>query len=187
MLKGIPLTRELLNCRRQDYAEAAKEVVTTLAFSMLPFWLGTLIFFLVKRGSVVKFIDDFLASGEALLISAALIGPVIYVITKQYGDLPRSLTIRFPQGWLFVIVAIAICLITAAIVILQRVYLQVFASGNDAALFEAGLMRGLSLAIFIVTVSSLYLVTVLKNYTDTGAAAEMRHQGKVFHKEWRRR
>src|SRR5689334_7475381 len=122
MVSSIPLFRDLQRCRRKDYVEAAIEVFATVILAGLPVWLGAILMALIPRASVSHYVGDFLGSGEALLVSAALIGPSVYIITKKYGDLPKSLTIHFPQGWFLVLLWLTICMIITAIFGLQRIY-----------------------------------------------------------------
>src|SRR2546423_458868 len=139
MPSRIPFLRDLQRCRRKDYVEAAKEVFATVVLAALPVWLGAILMMLIPKASVGHYVGDFLSSGEALLISAALIGPSIYIITKKYGSLPKSLTIHFPQGWFLVLLWFAICMTITAIFGLQRIYAQITPKPNDP-LFDLLLM-----------------------------------------------
>jgi hypothetical protein len=183
MPSSVPLFRDLQRCRRSDYAEAAKEVVGTVMLAVLPVWLGAALLMLIPRASVGQYVSDFFASGEALLISAALIGPSIYIITKRYGELPKSLTIHFPQAWFLIILWFAICMIITGVFGLQRVYAQV-TPALSGLLFDIPLMQKLSAGILIITIVSLYVVTVFKNFAEDGAALEMHSEEEDFLKEW---
>ena len=143
MPSNVPFIRDLQRCRRQDYTEATKEVIGTVLLAILPIWLGAAFMVLIPRASVGHYVGDFLSSGEALLISAALIGPSIYVITKRYGDLPRSLTFHFPQGWFLVLLWFMICMIITAIFGLQRIWPQVVPNSHEP-LLDVELMQKLS-------------------------------------------
>lgn len=143
MRSEMPLIRDLLHCRRKDHVEAAKEVIATVLLALLPVWLGAILMALIPRASVGHYLGEILSSGEALLISAALIGPSVYIITKKYGDLPKSLTIHFPQGWFLVTLWLAVCMLITAIFGLQRIYAQVASSAHDS-LFDVPSMQGLS-------------------------------------------
>ena len=186
MPSSIPIFRDLARCRRKDYVEAAKEVIGTVLLAILPVWLGAALMVLIPRASVSHYVGDFLSSGEALLVSAALIGPSIYIITKKYGDLPKSLTIHFPQGWFLVVLWLTICMIITAIFGLQRVYAQVLPSLHDQ-LFDVPLMQKLSTCILLVTIASLYIVTVFKNFAEEGASAEMHSDTADFLKQWNKK
>ena len=183
MLKAVPLIRDLRRCRRSDYAEAEKEVIATVIFALLPVWLGAVLMVLIPRASVGHYVGEFLSSGEALLISTALIGPSIYIITKKYGDLPKSFTIHFPQGWFLVIFSLMICMITTAIFGMQRIYAQVAPPPNEG-LFDDSLMRSFSILVLLLTIVGLYIVTVFKNFAEDGAVVEMHSETAEFLQEW---
>ena len=184
MHRQIPFVRDLLRCRRQDYTEAAKEVFATVLLAALPVWLGAVILMLIPRASVGHYVEEFLTSGEALLISAALVGPSIYIITKKYGDLPKRLTIHFPQGWFLVLLWFVVCMIVTAIFGAQKIYAQVAEGGKGQALFDESLMQHLSSIILVVAIASLYIVTVFRNFAEDGAAVEMRSDTNDFLREW---
>lgn len=185
MFTAIPFIRDLMRCRRGDYIEAAKEVTGTVLLAILPVWLGAFLLFLIPRASVGSYVGDFFGSGEALLVSAALIGPSIYLITKRYGDLPKSLSLHFPQGWLLVTLWLVICMIITGIFGLQRIYPQI-APNSSEPLFDVPLMQELSGFILATTITGLYVVTVFKNCVENGAAAEMHSDTADFLREWRR-
>jgi hypothetical protein len=186
MTSRIPLIRDLRRCRRKDYAEAAKEVTGTVLLGLLPVWLGAALIVLIPRASLGPYVGEFLSSGEALLVSAALIGPSIYIITKKYGDLPNSLTIHFPQGWFLGILWFALCMIITAIFGLQRIPRHVIPNFNEPV-FDAAMMQRLSACILVITVISLYIVTVFKNFVEEGASIEMHSDTADFLMEWKKR
>ena len=183
MPNAIPILRDLQRCRAQDYIEAAKEIIVTVLLGVLPVWLGAIVIALIPKASVGHFVGEFLSSGEALLVSAALIGPSTYIITKKYGDLPKSLSIHFPQGWFLVILWFVICMIITTIFGLQRIYAQVQPHGTES-LFDPVAMQGVALVILAVTIISLYVVTVFRNFVEDGAAAEMHSDTADFLEEW---
>jgi uncharacterized membrane protein len=187
MAHSYPLFKDFRNCTRDDFVEAAKELLVLSIFAGLPVWLGLVISALSKgKGTTEHFLLEFLASGEALLISAALVGPLIYIITRKYGDLPEAFTIRFPQGWLFVILIAVICVITAATFGFDRVLRQSAADHGRTSVFEESAIRIFSCSILFVSLLIVYLVSVLRNYLDRGAAAIMRTDTQNFLDEWRK-
>jgi hypothetical protein len=189
MTKRIPLIRDLCRCRSQDHIEAAKEVFATVLLAVLPVWLGAIILMLIPRVSVAHYVGEFLSSGEALLVSAALVGPSVYIITKKYGDFPKSLSIHFPQGWFLVLLWLVISMLVTAIFGLQRIYAQVAQTPNTptiAPLFDAQSMQNFSFGILFLSVASLYIVTVFRNFTDDGAAAAMHSETADFLNDWKK-
>lgn len=188
MAHSYPLIKDFRNCSRDDFMEAAKELCVLIIFAGLPVWLGLVISLLSKGdGTTAHFLHDFLGSGEALLISAALVGPLIYIITRKYGDLPETLTIRFPQGWLFVVLIAIICVIAAATFGFDRVFRQAATNPCGASVFEESSIRIFSCSILSVSILIVYLVSVLRNYLDRGAAAIMRTDTQDFLNEWRKK
>lgn len=187
MTKSIPFIRDLRRCRRKDYVEAAKEVFATVLLAVLPVWLGAVVLMLIPRASVGHYVGEFLSSGESLLVSAALVGPSVYIITKKYGDLPKSLTIHFPQGWFLVLLWLVICMTITAIFGAQRIYAQVAHGGPEPVLFDVASMQTFSSIVLVLTIASLYIVTVFRNFVEDGAAAEMHSDTADFLIEWKRK
>jgi hypothetical protein len=183
MIKGVPFFRDLTRCRGKDFVEAAKEVISILLLAVIPVWIGAVVMMLIPRASVGHYIQEFLTSGEALLVSAALAGPSVYIITKKYGDLPKSLSVHFPQGWFLIIVSLAICMITSAVFGFQRGYSQF--QPHQSELFDPTLMYRLSLAILVATFATLYIVTVFRNFVEDGASLEMHSETNDFLNQWR--
>jgi hypothetical protein len=188
MPHSYPLIRDFRNCTADDFIEAAKEFVLLTVFAFMPIWLGFLFSILSRQeGAAQLFISDFLRSGEALLISAALVGPLIYVITRKYGDLPKTLTIIFPQGWLFVGFIAIICVIAAALFGFHRTTpLQASAPHQSTSYFDDNAIKRLSIFVLLAAMSILYLVSVLRNYLERGAAALMHRDTQEFLREWSR-
>lgn len=183
MIRNVPFLGDLTRCRARDFVEAAKEVISIFLLAIIPVWLGAVVMMLIPRASVGHYIQEFLTSGEALLVSAALAGPSVYIITKKYGDLPKSLSVHFPQGWFLIIISLAICMITSAVFGFQRGYSQIESRHTD--LFDPALMSNLSLAILSATFATLYIVTVFRNFVEDGASLEMHSETNDFLKQWR--
>jgi hypothetical protein len=185
MAHSYPLVRDFRNCTRDDFTEAAKELLVLIVFAGMPIWLGLMISAVSKGDKTVSsFLHEFFASGDALLISAALVGPLIYVITRKYGDLPESLTIRFPQGWLFVVIITIICIIAAALFGFDRVFKPDPGGGGRSSVFDEKSMRAFSFGVLFLSISIVYLVGVLRNYLERGAPAIMRNDTQEFLREW---
>jgi hypothetical protein len=183
MFTGVPIIKDLSRCRRSDYGEAAKEVAGSFLLALIPVWLGAVVLALVPNVSVAHYVSEFFVSGEALLVSTALIGPNIYVATKKYGSF-KDFSIHFPQAWFLTTVSSVICMITAAIFGTQRVYVQLSSAGKEP-IFDPTVMFRLSLAIVVITVLALYLVTVFRNYAEGGAASRMHSDEQDFVDEFR--
>jgi hypothetical protein len=114
----VALFGEFHKCSSKDFKEAMIELAVTTVFSTMPLWIMPLIGPLFFR-SHHNFLDHVLSTvrgGELFVYCAALVGPLIYIITRRYGDFYRnddnrfSLTIAFPHGMMFVLIASAICI-----------------------------------------------------------------------------
>jgi hypothetical protein len=183
MWRKLPLIGDVVQCTLEDYVDAIKELLTILFFSFMPIWLGLLFASISAKGTIDGFVKTFLNSGEALLISAGLVGPLIYVLTKKYGDLPRSLTMRFPQGWFFTLSIFAICVIAGAVFGAERgMAPQTIADQSRSTGGEL-----LSKVMLIASIVIVFLVSAIRNHLDRGAPEAMRADTNRFLREWRDR
>lgn len=167
-------------CSRTSFADAGKEIATTLFASLLPIWLG-LAFTAVmsKKGASSALIVDFLSSNEALLVSAALVGPLIYTISRKYGNFPRSLSFTFPYGLLFLLIAFCVCVVAAGMFGLTT------AGPNYKKLLDPNSVVWMSAISLIVSVITLFFVSALRNQLDNGAPQKMSEDTEKFIREWR--
>lgn len=93
----VPFTYEFHKCSFDDFREAWIELLVMTFFSTMPLWimaiLGPVIF-----QTDISFTDQLLSTisgGELFVYCAALIGPLIYIITRRYGDaLPQKCLFR---------------------------------------------------------------------------------------------
>jgi hypothetical protein len=82
---AISLYEGLRGCSRTDYAEAGKEALFTLLFSFLPILIGILFGAMSTRvGAVADVVNNFLSGTNALLLAAAIVGPLLYALNKKY-------------------------------------------------------------------------------------------------------
>lgn len=177
----------LRKCSASSYSEAGKEIATTLFASLLPIWLGLVITVVLSReGASRELVFDFLTRNEALMVSAALVGPLIYTISRKYGDVPKTLTIRFPYGLLFILLAFAICLTAAAMYGLSVAAVTV----NDGTvhptneyLDKASFMYLSGLAL-IMSIAVLFFVSALRNDMDRPAPQVMVDEMQKFRKAY---
>jgi hypothetical protein len=104
-----------------------------------------------------------MTSGEMLLISCAIIGPLLYVISKRYGNLEDPLTLRFPYSLAFSLVIITIWFISGGVFTAKKlgsIYVDL------ADILDNGAMWNLSAAITLAAILTLYCATVFRNYMD---------------------
>lgn len=175
---------------KKHFVDAIKELLSVLLFGFMPIILGILFAWLSSSGSVNQFALRFLASGEALLLSAALVGPLIYVLVKNYGELPSlkglirgydkfpgTISIQFPYGWTYISLIILICVIAAGVFGYHSAL-----SENDKLLSEN--MRILSAIIFLSSLSIFFLISISRNHLVEGAAKLMSDDTKDFLNKW---
>ncbi len=162
------------NLSTKDVGSAFIELFFILIFSFMPFWLSLLLVWLSNESTIRQFTYSFLSSGDALLISAALVGPLIYVLFRSYGSLPNKFTIRFPLGWLYVSLIIIVCVIAAAV------------AGYNLGLSKILPENMAILSSFILILSFLILlsVSISRNYVENSAPSIMHTDTKNFLKDW---
>ena len=175
---------------KENFFDAIREILSVLFFGFMPIILGLLFAWLSPNGGVTQFALGFLASGEALLLSTALVGPLIYVLFKNYGNFPNlssliknydkfpgTISIQFPYGWSFISLIILICVIAAGVFGYNSAL-----SENDKLLSEN--MRILSIIILSSSLSIFFLISVVRNNLVDGAAKIMSADTNDFLKDW---
>lgn len=127
-LTQIPIYGQLLNSSKGSLTAALNDLFITTLFSLLPLWFYPII---AKFGFGTPFwstVKSFVNGGELFIYSAALVGPLIYAITKKYsedmeedeqdstsavGVFPKIRSIQFPYGVWFVLISILVCCFAA--------------------------------------------------------------------------
>lgn len=164
-IRRIPIYGLVFFARPDSRRGAAKEVVVATVFSLLPIWLyPTLLFFADQP--FWETVRSCLVRGELYLYSAALLGPLIYSVSKRYGaegdnvgdtpvaerGFPRVLSLRFPYGDLFSVIAIVVCVIAAGVFALIRASADDFfalALNQEATLW-------VSVGLYVFTLSCMF-------------------------------
>lgn len=183
----MPFVGRLGECSSDDLLEAGKEVLVATLFSTMPLWLLPLLSAIVFVNSVSTF--DAVKTGELFLFSTALVGPLVYIIGKNYsvedsskkplGFLQSS--IRFPYGQGFVWFCIAICLISSVVFILLRNPL--FSQGDLAKIINYDGVITLSLGCFTISILVFFCATAYRNSLDNVVRA-MPKQEAEFSRQW---
>jgi hypothetical protein len=84
----IPFSRDFQKCTGRDFREAWIELCVTTFFSTMPLWIMPLLGPIIFKTDV-SFADHALSTikgGELFVYCAALLGPLIYIITRRYGE-----------------------------------------------------------------------------------------------------
>lgn len=173
-----------------NLVDALKELVSAIIFAFLPINLGLLFSWLSSGTDVDTFVFEFFSSGEALLVSSALVGPLIYVLLKQYGDFSSlskmllsksgfngSLSIQFPGGWYFIVSIVVICVVAAG------VFGNNSASSIDHKILAENMII-LSTTILILSLLIFFLVSLIRNNVEDGAVEAYIESTDDFLEEW---
>ena len=125
----IPFCGQFHLCSRKDLKEAGIELLITIVFSSMPLWLLPLLAPVILKTDVgfTKQVYQTITGGELLVYCAALAGPLIYVITRRYGEVRSEndgaaggsklanrfgYAIAFPHGTAFMFFLAMICIVS---------------------------------------------------------------------------
>lgn len=142
----------------------------------MPVWLGAIINFVVGK-SVTDYLEGYLFSGEALLISAATIGPLIYLIFKDYEKRQDGFSKSFPGSRILGLAILVICLVSASILGLQS-------AGVSVASMSTNALWIVSTTVTVVSITVWFAVVTIKNSLEYAAPQVMRQDTTDFLKEW---
>lgn len=108
----IPIVPELLTASWPNWRESFKEAFVTLFFSLMPLWLGLLIVRLLTIADGTSgFIAKFASSSDLGILSASLLGPMLYMMFREDGDSEQRIVPRFPSGLWFIMSTVACCIV----------------------------------------------------------------------------
>ncbi len=170
------IRRRFAVCDDDDFRQANVEVSIVCISAFLPLWAGAGFFSMTTRaGATAEFAWHFFISGELLLIACAIIGPLIYIITRKYGKFTAPLSLRFPYSTGFSILIVLIWFIAGGIFVSKRA-----SDLYHAQILDDGAMLGLSIVITVAALAILYLATLFRNSIDR------LDPGKLMHDEQER-
>lgn len=174
---SLPFIKDLRAARRQDHAEASKEVSLNILLSLMPIWLNTIVMSLhPQSGSFFDNIWTTLQAGELYLYSAALIAPLYYFIFSDYGES------RFPESRLFMLFGLLIFLL-AAVFFTARRSLELFSADRRP---DEELIFVVSLVIYVMAALLVYVANVYKHLLMSTSVRQRESTG-AFVDEFRRR
>jgi hypothetical protein len=179
LLTKLPLLGGVFEAQAKSRRAAFTELAFGTIFSTLPIW-----FFPILASSFINnspaFSDNVYSSinqGDLYLYSSALVGPLIFAITKNYaswdGDNGSQnasrfgkLTFEFPSGMWFFLISIGICTLAAICFGILR-----FSNmGLLSAQIKGDNMLTVSIVLYIVSLVCLYAVSVYKNELENFSA-----------------
>ncbi len=94
-----------------------REFLFLAFFSFMPVWLGAVAHFLFNQ-SIGTYLNSLLLNGEALLLSATTVGPLMFILVSAEigGSKGRR---NFPLKWAYYLAITGICVIAALLIGVQ--------------------------------------------------------------------
>lgn len=165
-LSKVPVYGELAYSPKESITSALKDIFFASLFSLLPLWFYPLI---LALGEVPFWtsLKSFVLRGELFLYSAALLGPLVYSITKTYADpsdevrkgtIAKIRSIQFPYGTWFVTISILVCTFAAGLFGVVRAGAAGFTGLNippDRTLLASSML-------YLFTLSCMFCVSVYR-------------------------
>lgn len=190
-LRFVPFLGRLNECSGSDLKEAGTEVVVATIFSTMPLWLLPVLSAILFVHPVTGY--EAIRTGELFLFSTALVGPLAYIISKNYGErhgdnaakVPLlNYSIRFPYGPGFILACVAISLISSiAFIVLRNPF---FSETDLSKVINYNGVIELSWGTFISATMLFFCATAYRNGLDN-VVRVMPTQEQEFVKEWEER
>jgi hypothetical protein len=178
----IPIYGQLFNSSKSSISAALNDLFITTLFSLLPLWFYPIIAKFAFGTPFWSTVKSFVNGGELFIYSAALVGPLIYAITKRYGEdneqdpqgksdvagvFPKIRSIQFPYGVWFVLISILVCCFAAIFFGIMRANSSAnlpIQPDEDALFVASGIL-------YLFTLSCFFCVSVyrlnLENTSET--------------------
>jgi hypothetical protein len=173
----IPIVGALAATPYAAKKKARAEVATAIFFATMPLWFPLIIRrFMINPPSLNP-----IGQGELLVYAAGLFGPMIYVISKRYGNFNvisinhdgtkdiTELTLKFPYSGLFAIIASVACVFSGIAFTLLK--LPGLFNGMPVRL-DYAFIQAMSVAFFVFAVVIFYCVTVYRNKLEIEARGD---------------
>jgi len=174
----FPIVTDLRSATWPNWREAFKEIFVTLFFSLMPLWLGLLIVKLLTiTGGTSQFITKFASSSDLGILSASLLGPMLYMMFREDNDSSGNRIIPgFPSGLWFIMATVACCIV--ATVIYSFTYLSAihafFDKGGAVITFiNSETVTQTSWTLFSVVVVLILFASTIRNSMETQPARMM--------------
>ena len=167
----LPIYGELVSVRSDSRKDAITELLVTTVFSLLPIWFFPLLMSFTDQ-PILEAVRSCVERGELYLYSAALLGPLIYSVSKRYGvnddvadvseserrGSPKIVSFRFPYKGLFSVIAILVCGVAAGVFALVRLSIDglLVPDLNEEAVLWA------SVILYVFTLSCMFCVLVYR-------------------------
>lgn len=130
-----------------------------------------------------------ITGGELFVYCAALIGPLIYIITRRYGEASRgqdrfSVVIAFPHGLAFVLFSALICVFAGIIFSLMKN--PVLASHEQVIRFNLSGIFWSSLGLYIFSLYCFFSASAYRN-AMAGFMSDVHTEEDTFALAWETR
>jgi len=156
----------------------------------MPLWLGLFIVtMLTITDGTSGFIMKFASSSDLGILSASLLGPLLYMMFREEGrSTGNRLVPRFPSGLWFIMVIVACCII--ATVIYSFTYLsglRVFYDQGGAVInfINANIVATASWTLLIIVVILMLFAATIRNSLETQTPRLMSGDTQDFVTEFR--
>lgn len=182
LTEKLPIVGRLWECRWTHLREAFYEVGCVILFSTLPLWFFPLISWaLLSAGFSMS---ETVENGELLIYAASFSGTMVYFISKRYGSFqthseaqegpPLAISISFPYGGLFVIVAALICMFSAAAFFIIKTFARLPEQAT-ITVSHVGAAK-LSWILFVVSSVLFYCAVAYRNLLDDNRSYKLPSQ-----------
>ena len=168
----VPIYGPLLVVRWPSFRDGAKELGVATVFSLLPIWLYPSLLWLADQ-PFWETVRSCVVRGELYLYSAALLGPLIYSVSKRYGPSdddnsessePRQrgfsmvLSFRFPYEGLFSVISLLVCTMAGTV----YAWMQASAQGLISLQINEEQTLQASVLLYCFTLSCMFCVLVYR-------------------------
>jgi hypothetical protein len=183
----VPFLGRLPECSNTELKEALVEVVVATIFSTMPVWFLPIISLFIFQTSVSGY--ESIRTGELFLLAAAMVGPLIYIISKNYGERREpgdsssflNYKFHFPYGQGFIYTCAGICLISSFTFMVLRNPL--FKETELANIVNVGGTVVLSVITFSAATIVFFCAAAYRNSLEN-IPRIMPNQERAFAEDW---
>jgi hypothetical protein len=151
-----------------------REFLFLVFFSFMPVWLGAITHFLFNQ-SIPSYLNSYLINGEALLLSATTVGPLMFTLVNiETSKVRRS----FPLKWVYYLAITGICVVAALLIGVQ-------ATPRASDIVSPAAMQVLSLTVSTLSVLVWFAIVGTNAAHEVGAPDIMRQDEIDFINSYR--
>ena len=191
LLYIIPFSGEFGKCSQADFRQAGAELSITTLFSTMPLWIMPLFGPIIFQTDISFFdhLKSTIQGGELFVYCAALLGPLIYIITRRYGELSRdnhrfSFVIAFPHGLAFIIFSVVICIFAGFAFSLMKN--PALISQTPISKFNHSGIFWLSIIVYLLSLYCFFSASAYRNALS-GFVKATHSEGGDFARKWKAR